>query len=273
MEIDNNTINEFVNMVKHSNIQKGHAEQILKYLDLTSLNLDDSEETIISLCHQANSELGATAAICVYPKFVSLCYNLLKNSPVKIVSVANFPAGTSDINTVKKQIDNIIENGADEIDIVLPYQQYLSGEQNAAIDFIKECKAQCSMKTLKVIIETGALKDPIVIAAACYDVIIAGADFVKTSTGRLKINATLEAATVMLLTIKRAQQELGRTIGFKASGSIRSMDQAVTYLQLANIIMSEEWVNVDTFRIGSSSLLFNIYKNLENSFQSSSNSY
>ncbi len=145
--------------------------------------------------------------------------------------------------------------GADEIDLVLPYRDYLEGNKATAITLIKSAKHACGNKCLKVILETGELKDNTMIANASSDCLAAGADFLKTSTGKIATGATLEAAATMLQAIRAYQATNTRTIGFKASGGIRTVKGAIEYIALANLIMGSDWVKSQTFRIGASSLL------------------
>jgi len=225
---------------------------MLELIDLTSLNDTDNAEVIAALCQKAVSTNGHVAAVCIYPPFVSQAKKLLVNESVRIATVANFPQGTDLLETVLTSIHQVIANGADEIDVVFPYQDYLRGEKEKAYDFIRACKAACGEKILlKVILETGALLDSAVIAEASYHVCHAGADFLKTSTGKISIGATLEAARTILMTIKK----IPRSIGFKVSGGVRTVEQAEQYVKLAEDILGPEWVTPKHFRIGASQLI------------------
>jgi len=239
------------------------AKRILPLIDLTNLDETASENQIVNLCQQAITPQGAVAAICIYPKFIVLAKRLLANTPVKIATVCNFPTGDSAITVVTEEIKKSIEAGADEIDVVMPYHDYLEGKITAVSDFIMQCKKTCGETIiLKVILETGALQQPAIIANASRDVILAGADFIKTSTGKITIGATLPAAEAMLQTIH--DLHLNRTVGFKASGGIRTLADAEKYLQLADKIMRPDWVSAKTFRFGASNLLSEIRKIFEN---------
>lgn len=230
------------------------AKRLLGFLDLTSLNDDDSEISIKALCQQANTELGKVAAVCVYPQFVPLVKNLISGSGINIATVANFPHANDPIETVIRVIQQAIADGANEIDIVMPYRDYLKGKHSDVENFITQCKEACGNKLLlKIILETGALELPTAIANASRDAIEAGADFIKTSTGKISINATPEAARIMLKTIHEMKPK--RTVGFKASGGIRTLEQATKYLHLAEEIMGKSWVSAKTFRIGTSRLV------------------
>ncbi|MDR3490587.1 MAG: deoxyribose-phosphate aldolase [Gammaproteobacteria bacterium] len=232
------------------------ARKILPLIDLTSLNSADTDREIIVLCKKAQTLVPPVAAVCLFPHFVSLASQLLINSPIKIATVANFPAGNEPVQTVFDVITKSIEEGAHEIDVVFPYERYLQGEVQEAKDFILHCKKLCGSEILlKVILETGVLQSPDVIANVSELVILAGADFIKTSTGKVPVGATLEAAAVMLSVIKKLTPQLHRNIGFKASGGIPTIEQAVSYLELAAQMMGESWITPKTFRFGTSQLV------------------
>lgn len=224
-------------------------------LDLTSLNDNDTEDDIRTLCQRAVTAEGNVAAVCVGPQFVDFVKREAVDPSIKIATVANFPSGAEAATQVLEAIKGDLINGADEIDIVLPYHEYQQGNTEQAIQLIKEAKQLCADKTLKVILETGALTDPKIIAAASRECLAAGADFLKTSTGKITVGATLEAATEMLLAIKEYTQQHDRIVGFKASGGVRTAQDAAEYIQLAHAIMGENWVSPKTFRLGASSLL------------------
>ena len=237
------------------------ARRLYGLLDLTSLNDDDTEATVSTFLENATSSLGHVAAVCVYPAFVRLAAASLAGSRVRIATVANFPEGVTTLETVLIEIGRALADGAQEIDVVFPYQRYLAGEKQYAKTFIESCKAVCGDKVLlKVILETGALVDHALIADACFDVLSSGADFIKTSTGKRSEGATLDAAATMLLVIKHMEPQLKRCIGFKAAGGIRNISQAANYLALADRIMGPTWATPATFRIGASRLASELLK-------------
>lgn len=160
------------------------------------------------------------------------------------------------------EIGRALEDGAQEIDVVFPYERYLAGERQYAQTFVSTCKAACGSAALKVILETGALSDVTLIADAGYDVLAAGADFVKTSTGKINEGATLEAAATLLLVVKHISSQLHRPVGVKVSGGIRKIEDAIAYVELADSIMGREWVTPATFRIGASKLVDEISNKL-----------
>lgn len=230
--------------------------KILSLIDLTSLNDNDTDAVITKLCQKAVTAYGHVAAVCVYPQFVKLAAQLLKETPVKIATVANFPQGNFLLPDVLSVIQKSIQDGAHEIDVVFPYSHYLNGDVDYAKEFIKKCKETCGNNiTLKVILETGAFQDMHVLADAARDVLLSGADFLKTSTGKIEKGATPEAADVLLKAIKEYSPSPKRTVGFKASGGVRTIEQASQYIQIANDIMCSDWVSPKTFRLGASQLL------------------
>lgn len=237
-------------------IDEALKRRLYSFVDLTSLGEDDTEEGIVDLCRKAQSELGNVAAVCVYPKFVRLVADTLSSSGVQVAAVANFPEGETAIEKVLIEIGAAIQAGATEIDVVFPYNRYLAGEQQYCKQFIQDCKAACGDDVkLKVILETGALGDVAIIADATYDAIVSGADFVKTSTGKVANGATLEAAATMLLVIKHVASQVSRPVGLKVSGGIGETTTAAAYLELVDVVMGREWASPETFRIGASRLV------------------
>lgn len=231
-------------------------EQIMALLDLTSLNDSDTEATVIQLCQKAVNRLGSVAAVCVYPRFVKLVQQqlLLLDPRIHIATVSNFPAGTQSLSDTLNEINAAIADGADEIDVVMPYETFLQGDKKYVSDFIANCKSNCDQQTLKVILETGVLATPELIAEASHLAIDAGADFIKTSTGKSTIGATLEAAEAMLRVIHTSEYE----VGFKAAGGVRTVEQAQSYIDSARRIMGAEWISPQTFRLGASQLVDNL---------------
>ena len=166
------------------------AKLIFSLLDLTNLNETDTEDNIKLLCSQASGPLGHVAAICIYPQFVALAKKNIKNSAVKIATVSNFPKGNKTLTMVLQEIKQAIADGANEIDVVIPYQDYLAGKISEVKDFITACKIACGKNILlKVILESGILQKPEIITQVSRDVILSGADFIKTSTGKTAIRS------------------------------------------------------------------------------------
>lgn len=221
-------------------------------LDLTSLNGDDTERVVEALCARAVTPVGPVAAVCVWPRFVETARRALEGTPVRVATVVNFPTGEADAPSVAAETRRAIDAGAQEIDVVLPYQAFIDGARTQPMSVVRACREACGESTLmKVILESGTYPDPELLAWAARDSIAAGADFLKTSTGKTQPAATLEAAAVMLHTI----HDSGKTVGFKASGGIRTADEAVAYLALAEHLLGKGWATPQTFRFGASSLL------------------
>lgn len=215
------------------------AQRALQLMDLTTLNDNDTDASVIALCHQAKSPAGNTAAVCVYPRFVPIARKTLRDlgaSEIKIATVTNFPHGNDDIDIAVIETKAAVAYGADEVDVVFPYRALMAGNQEIGFELVKACKAACGDDVmLKVIIESGELKTPELIRAASEIAIAAGADFIKTSTGKVAVNATPEAAKIMLEVIK----EKNPAVGFKAAGGVKNAEQAADYLALAESVLGE----------------------------------
>ncbi|WP_418139653.1 deoxyribose-phosphate aldolase [Oceanimonas smirnovii] len=239
------------------------ATRILSLMDLTSLNDDDTDANIIALCHSAVTTAGSPAALCVYARFVPLAKTTLQElgvaNHIRVATVTNFPAGDNDIAAAVQQTRTAIANGADEVDLVFPWRALMAGDEHIGLAMVKACKAVCGDRLLKVIIESGALATPVLIQRASELAIDGGADFIKTSTGKVAVNATPEAAEVMLNVIR----DKGGHIGFKAAGGVRTLEQAEAYLALAARIMGPGWATPARFRFGASGLLRDLLKVLQ----------
>lgn len=237
-------------------------QKIVQLMDLTSLNESDTESTISVLCEKAKTPFGHVAAICTYPAFVRLTAAEFSGTPIKIVTVANFPTGTAPIETVLLEIGQALEDGAQEMDIVFPYENFLAGKRGDTQEFVASCKAACGKKVvLKMILETGKLQTVRNIADASRLCFEAGADFIKTSTGKNAPGATLEAVATMLFAVREMTTRLNKCLGVKVSGGIRELEQAAQYILLAEKIMGPTWVCSQTFRLGSSQLINEIIAN------------
>lgn len=239
--------------------QLGDAALAVQLMDLTSLNTDDTAATIQELVASIKANLGTPAAVCVYSEFVDdakLALAARELSHVKVATVTNFPSGNSELSEVISETLIAIERGADEIDLVLPYQALIAGDEATALEYVRASKECCPEHVhLKVIIESGELKTPALIKQATELAIAGGADFVKTSTGKVAINATLDATAEILRTIKASQSN----VGFKAAGGVKTVADASNYLRLAKDIMGEAYLQPATFRFGASSLLADVY--------------
>ena len=243
---------------------KQYAEKALSLMDLTTLN-DDTDAKVIALCQNAKTSFGTPAAVCVYPRFVPIARKTLKQlgiEQVKIATVTNFPHGNDDIEIALAETQAAIAYGADEVDVVFPYRALMAGDEQIGFELVKRCKAACAENNvlLKVIIESGELKTEALIRKASEISIQAGADFIKTSTGKVAVNATPESAKVMLETIR----DLGVAdkVGFKAAGGVKTTAEAKLYLALASEILGKTWADSAHFRFGASSLLANLLATL-----------
>ncbi|MCF6777052.1 deoxyribose-phosphate aldolase [Thiotrichales bacterium 19X7-9] len=237
-----------------------NKEQIISLIDLTLLDEQGHFSEIEALCQKANHIDIPVASICIYPKFIQKARVILDDS-IPIATVINFPNGDQPVSNVIQEAEFSLNQGADEIDLVIPYQNYLLSNQadEQSIELIKQIKAICHDKILKVIIESGELRAYQFIKQASIDAILAGADFIKTSTGKVAVGATLDAASIMLDVIKDCQNQ-GMSCGFKASGGIRTTKDAINYLELAQEKLGDGFIHRKTFRFGASSLLDDLIK-------------
>ena len=224
------------------------ARRALPLLDLTDLGETCTETKIDALCRDAKR--GAVAAICVWPRFVEQGARALAGTGIRVATVINFPDGGEDCARATDDTAEALRDGADEIDLVLPYRALLRGDGSVARDMVEAVRDTCGSATLKVILETGELADPARIREAGRLALEAGADFLKTSTGKSPISATPEAAKAMLAEIRAR----GGSAGLKVSGGLRSVADAATYLTLADRVMGPDWTSPKTFRLGASSL-------------------
>ena len=223
------------------------ARTALACLDLTSLNDGDTAADVERLCGRAQGPFGLPAAVCVWPRFAAHARSRLPAS-VGVAAVANFPAGGSDVEAALRETQAIVDAGADEVDLVLPYR-----ELDAAPALVRAVRRICEGLVLKVILETGELQTDAAIGRACSIALDAGADFLKTSTGKTRVSATPHAARLMLRAIAGGGHE---QVGFKAAGGIRSVADAATYITLAAEHLGD--VTPRRFRIGASALLNDI---------------
>lgn len=230
-------------------------ERLVSLIDLTSLNDDDDDARIEALCQRALTPLGPVAAVCVYPRFVALARRTLDSlgaNGIKVATVCNFPAGDASVEQVCAEVRSALAAGADEIDLVYPYPALLAGDNTLGLELTAAVADLCEGRALlKVILETGMLQDAELIRQASEDAIAAGADFIKTSTGKVAVNATREAADTMLGVIAAH----GGQIGLKPAGGIRTVDQARQYLELAQWWLGADWTTPVHLRLGASSLL------------------
>ncbi|GHT23443.1 deoxyribose-phosphate aldolase [Bacteroidia bacterium] len=241
-----------------------HTAEVLKFLysciDLTSLGTEDSEESIFKLVESVNNFDSAkvgiknVAGICVYPNFVATVKDTLR-TPVRIVSVAGgFPSAQTFMEIKVAEVSLAIADGADEIDIVLNCGQFLADDYEAVCDEISEIRDACGEVPLKVILETGLLKTAVNIKKAAILAMSSGADFIKTSTGKVYPGASPEAVCVMCDAIKEYYKLHNRKIGIKIAGGVRSAKEAIDFYTIVKEMLGNEWLTPDYFRIGASSL-------------------
>jgi deoxyribose-phosphate aldolase len=228
------------------------ALRAIGLLDLTDLSDACNPAAVVTLCQRAVTPHGPVAAICIWPQFVSSAKKRLAESGVRLATVINFPKGGDDVDRAVTDTREALKDGADEIDLVMPYKAFLAGDEAVAKDMIEAVGETLPPGgLLKVILETGALGDDAHIARAAELALKAGAHFIKTSTGKIAVSATPAAARAMLEAIKAA----GGHAGFKAAGGIRTLEDAALYLGLADSIMGAGWADARHFRIGASGLL------------------
>ncbi|WP_287211906.1 deoxyribose-phosphate aldolase [Muribaculum sp.] len=234
---------------------------ILSCIDLTTLSSSDSPQSVSDFVERVNAfdnehpDLPNVAAICVYPNFAPVVRTVLDVSSVKVACVSGaFPSSQSFLEVKIAETAMAIAGGADEIDIVLNVGNYLDGDWEEVSDEISEQKATCRDAHLKVILETGLLKTAENIRNASVLAMYSGADFIKTSTGKVYSGASLEAAYVMCQCIKEYFEKTGNRVGFKAAGGVATTDDAVGYYTVVKEVLGEEWLNPGLFRIGASRL-------------------
>ena len=245
-------------------------EFCLSAIDLTTLSCSDSEQSVADMARRAAEfdldypNLRNVASICVYPPFVETVGLAIDGTPLKITAVAGgFPSSQTFLEVKMLEVAMAIENGADEVDVVINVGEILSGAYDEAANEIEVLREEAEDATLKVIIESGALLTCDNIYQASLLAMAAGADFIKTSTGKIDISATPEAAVVMCHAIKAYYQKTGRKVGFKAAGGIRTAEEASLYYTIVEQILGSEWLTSDLFRIGASSLANNILSAIE----------
>jgi deoxyribose-phosphate aldolase len=233
------------------------ARTALACLDLTSLNDADTEGTVAALCRRAVGPAGrgATAAVCVWPRLAAFARTELDAAGargVRVAAVANFPDGSADVARAVRDTAAIAAAGAQEVDVVIPYRTL-----DTAPALLAAVRREAAGLTLKVILETGELPDDATVTRACRLALDAGADFLKTSTGKVKVNATPHAAALLLAAIA-ADPAAATRVGFKPAGGVRNVSDAAAYLALTARHLGATAVNPGRFRIGASGLLDDI---------------
>ena len=267
-EVENSVSKILENAVRLNN--RKTFEFILSSIDLTTLNPTDTEQQAGMLAEKVNRfhedypKLPNVAAICVYPVLIKAVRKNLRVEGVKVASVSGgFPSSMTFMKVKKLETRLALDEGADEIDIVLPLSLFLSENYTEVVNEIAALKKICGEVILKVILETGALKTPENIWKASILAMQAGADFIKTSTGKYEPAATPEAAWVMCQAIRAYHERTGRKVGFKAAGGIVDTANALSYVAIVQEVLGVEWLNNRLFRIGASRLANNLLTSIK----------
>jgi deoxyribose-phosphate aldolase len=274
-EISEEEINQEVNRILRSVTSDLDRKTILKsvmgIIDLTTLEGSDTNQKVIDMCHKGMGieKLGLglpnVAAVCVYPTLVKTARQALEGSRLKVAAVAgSFPAGQSPIHIKVEEVKYTLGEGADEIDMVISRGKFMEGEYNLVFDEIAAIKEACGDAHLKVILETGELQIPTLIRRASDIAIAAGADFIKTSTGKIQPAATEVSMLVMLQAISDHYRETGKMVGIKPAGGISDCDKAIRYYTLTSEVLGNDWLIKDWFRIGASRLVDAVIDEVKN---------
>ena len=265
LELDDEKVARQVETLLKEHLEENNTVEVKKFLlnsvELTTLKTTDSEESVLKFVEKVNEfddkypELGHVATVCVYPNFAKICHDTLENEEVEIACVSgSFPSSQTFIEVKVAETALAIKDGATEIDIVMPVGKFLSEDYESVADDIAELKAVCGEKKMKVILETGCLKTASNIKKASILSMYAGADYIKTSTGKLEPAATPEAAFVMCQAIKEYYEKTGIQIGFKPAGGMKTVKDALTYYTIVKEVLGEKWLTNQWLRLGTSSL-------------------
>lgn len=269
INLNDEEIKSEVAQIIADNYEANNTEEVLKFslgcIDLTTLNPTDNEDRVREFTQKVNEfeelypELDNVASICVYPNFAEVVsMNLDVTEVDTTVVAAGFPSSQTFDEIKIAECALAVSKGADEVDIVINVGQFLQGQYEEMCDTITECKEACRGKIFKVILETGALKSASNIMKASILAIYAGADFIKTSTGKLDPAATPEAVLVMCKAAKAYFEQTGSKIGIKVAGGVRTPEDAVKYYSIVKAVLGEEWLTKDLYRIGASSAANNL---------------
>ena len=265
LELDDEKVARQVETLLKEHLEENNTVEVKKFLlnsvELTTLKTTDSEESVLKFVEKVNEfddkypELGHVATVCVYPNFAKICHDTLENEEGEIACVSgSFPSSQTFIEVKVAETALAIKDGATEIDIVMPVGKFLSEDYESVADDIAELKAVCGEKKMKVILETGCLKTASNIKKASILSMYAGADYIKTSTGKLEPAATPEAAFVMCQAIKEYYEKTGIQIGFKPAGGMKIVKDALTYYTIVKEVLGEKWLTNQWLRLGTSSL-------------------
>lgn len=273
-ELDDEKVARQVEIILKEHLQENNTPEVKKFLlnsvELTTLKTTDSEDSVLKFVEKVNKfddvypELGHIATVCVYPCFAKICHDTLENENIEIACVsACFPSSQSFIEVKVAETALAIKDGATEIDIVIPVGKFLAGDYEGMCDEIEEIKAVCGDRKLKTILETGCLKTASNIKKASILAMYSGADYIKTSTGKLEPAATPEAAFVMCQAIKEYYDKTGIQIGFKPAGGMKTVKDALTYYTIVKQVLGEKWLTNQYLRLGTSSLANKLLSDIE----------
>lgn len=265
LELDDEQVKKEVTNLLAKHREENNTTAVKKFLfnsvELTTLKTDDSEDSVMRFVEKVNRfdevypDMGHVATVCVYPCFAQICHDTLEDENVEIACVsACFPSSQSFIEVKIAETAMAIHDGATEIDIVQSVGKFLAGDYETVADEIAELKAVCGDRKLKVILETGSLKTASNIKKAAILAMYAGADYIKTSTGKLEPAATPEAAYVMCQAIREYYEKTGIKIGFKPAGGMKTVEDALDYYTIVKEVLGEEWLTNEMLRLGTSSL-------------------
>lgn len=273
-DIDDEQVKSEVENLLKNHLQENNTKEVKMFLlnsvELTTLKTTDSEDSVLKFVEKVNKfddvypELGHVATVCVYPNFAKICHDTLENDEVEIACVSGcFPSSQSFIEVKVAETALALKDGATEIDMVIPVGKFLSGDYEGMCDEIAEIKAVCGDKKLKTILETGCLKTSSNIKKASLLAMHAGADYIKTSTGKLEPAATPEAAFVMCQAIKEYHEKTGIQIGFKPAGGMKTVEDALSYYTIVKEVLGEKWLTNQWLRLGTSSLANKLLSEIE----------
>lgn len=264
-DLDDDKVKKQVEIIINKHLKENDTKEVKMFLlnsiELTSLKTTDNEDSILRFVEKVNKfddiypELGHVATVCVYPSYAKVCHDALENEDVEIACVSgSFPSSQTFMEVKVAETALAISEGATEIDIVMPVGKFLNDDYEGMCDEIEEIKNVCGDRPLKVILETGCLKTASNIMKASILAMYAGADYIKTSTGKLTPAATPEAALVMCKAIKQYYDNTGIQIGFKPAGGMKTVEDALTYYTIVKEVLGEKWLTNKYFRLGTSSL-------------------
>jgi len=272
LSVDDQIIKTNIDKIKQESKTLQNTEvynRILNIIDLTTLTETDNESKIQDMCEKVNdfnskfSHISNVAAICVYPSMVPYVKKHLKAEKINIASVGGgFPASQTFTLIKIDECKMAVDAGANEVDIVIPVGEFLDGNDNLVFEETKKIKGAIGKAHLKVILETGDLNAEQIRKASLL-AMEAGADFIKTSTGKVAVSATHEAMYIMSEAIKDYYQKTGRKVGIKPAGGIREVEDALVYYSIVEKVLGEDWLNNELFRIGASSLANKVIQAIE----------